>query len=261
MYAPHYALLRYLAALLPFIAVGILVRVVRSRLRRLAERNIISEQLIARAISLLSLLSLIVAALVSLYIITGVHEALYAAILAALVVTVPAIPLLTNAYSYYVILAERVVAPGEQVLIGDSVKATVYSISLFTTILRTSRGETIIMPNKRLLEEIVRKEPMDRSVIELEITVHGIRGNHVEETREKLEDVAARLRRTLSEFKGRIKGLEVQATLKSVEGDSATYLVTLYMLTTGVRMLTGLVTRLMAALAEYNPDVRIKRLG
>ncbi len=259
--APHYDVLRYIAALIPFLVAALLIRVVRVRLNRLAERNIISEQLVARAVSLVSLLSLVIASLVTLYMLTGVHEALYAALLAALVAAIPAAPILANAYSYYIILSERVLAPGEQVIIGDSVRATVYSISLFTTTLKTMTGETLVIPNRKLLEEVVRKEPMDRSVVELEVRVHGVRGSTVDETRERLEDIAARLRRVLSEFKGGIKGLEVQATLKSVEGDTATYIVTFYMLTTGVRMLTSLVSRLMAALSEYNPDVRIRRLG
>ncbi|AEM39795.1 MscS Mechanosensitive ion channel [Pyrolobus fumarii 1A] len=256
----HTDVLRVFIALIPFAIAALILHFMKSRLGRLVERNILSRTLLSRLHSLAALVAYCIAALIALYTLTGAHEALYAAIALGLASIAPAIPILTNIYAYYVIMTEHIVAPGEMIILENGVRGTVHSVSLFSTILRTGRGEYITIPNKLLLEHIVRKEPMDRSVVELEVKLHGIRGRDASDTTERLEAVSNTLRRTLSEYRAAIRGLEASVALEALEGDTAVYRVTVYMVAASAKMLAGLVSRIITSLADYNPDVRIRSL-
>ncbi len=254
----HTDIIPMVIAVVPFVAAAALLQSIRRRLDRLAERNIISKPMAERILGFLSIVSYGIAALLAAYILTGLHEALYAAIIVGALAALPAIPILNNMYAYYVIATERIVSPGDYVTISGF-SGTVHSVSLFTTTLRTKRGEQITIPNRLFLERIVAKEPMDRTVVELEVTLHGIRGRDAKTTMERLEDAAARLRKLLAEYKGSIKSLESRVTLESLEGDRAVFKLSFYMVAAGGKMMTGLVSAILSALAEYNPDIRIKR--
>ncbi len=254
----HTDIIPVILAVIPFAVAALFVQSLRRRMERLAERNIVSKPMAERVVSFAALIAYTVAALTAAFILTGLHEALYAAIIASALAALPAIQLLYNMYAYYIISTERIVAPGERINIAGYT-GTVYSVSLFTTTLRTKTGEQVILPNKLLLENIIAKEPMDRTVVELEVVLHGIRSRDPQQTMKNLEEVATRLRKILAEYKGAIKSLETRVTLESLEGDKAVFKLSFYVVAAGSKMLSGLVSAILSSLAEYSPDIRIKR--
>ena len=247
--------LPYLLALIPFAVAAAVLKMLKSRVfEPVGAARGAGGPSLQRLYGIVSVAAYTSAAFVALYMVTGVHEALYAALLAGIIAAAPLVPFLTDAYAYIVLVRSGVVAPGERIEV-DGVKGTVHSMGLFATVVRTEHGEYVTIPNRILAERIVTKRPMDRSVVDLVIRLRGVRGAGGVT---RLEEAVARLRRLFAEFKAGIRGLESTLLLESVEGDSAVLRARVYLVNVSATVLSSLVSRIITSLAEYQPDVRVE---
>ncbi len=247
--------LPYLLALIPFAVAAIALKLLRSKVfEPLGTARGASGPSLQRLYGIISISAYTTAAFVALYMLTGVHEALYAALITGVLTTAPVIPFLTDAYAYIVLVRSGVVAPGERIEV-DGVRGTVHSVGLFATTIRTEHGEYVTIPNRLLAERIVAKKPMDRSLVDIVVRLRGVRGAGGVT---RLEEAVTRLRRLFAEFKAGIRGLEATLMLESVEGDTATLRARVYLVSISATVLSSLVSRIITSLAEYQPDVRIE---
>ncbi len=243
--------LPYLVALIPFAVAAIILRILRSHVFETPVRGA-SAPALMKLYSYISIAAYSLAAMIAIYMVTGAPEALYAAIAAGLVLAAPIVPLLLNAYSYIVLMRSGVVAPGERIEV-DGVKGSVHSVGLFATTIRTEAGDIIVIPNRILAERIVAKKPVDRRRLDVYVRLHG-----VQRRPGALDELIMRVRKTLSEFKAGIRGLETVTMVTGFEGDTVTLLIRVYTVSISAVTVSALISRIISALDAYKPDVRIE---
>ena len=243
--------LPYLAALIPFAIAAVILRILRSHVFETPVRGA-SAPALMKLYSYISIAAYSLAAMIAVYMLTGAPEALYAAIAAGLILAAPVVPLLLNAYSYVVLTRSGVIAPGERIEI-NGIKGSVHSVGLFATIIRTETGDIIVVPNKILTERIIAKKPVDRRRLEVYVRLHGVARRPG-----ALDELIMRVRKTLSEFKAGIRGLETTIMIVGFEDDTVTLLIRVYTVSVSAVTVSALISRIISALDEYKPDVRIE---
>ena len=244
-------ILPYLEALIPFAIAAITLKLLKAQVFETSIKGATAPSML-KLYNYISILAYTLASLIALYMVTGVHEALYAAIAIGLVAAAPLAHLLLNAYYYVVLLRTGVIAPGERIEV-DGVKGSVHSIGLYATIVRTEGGELVAIPNHLLAEKIISKKPIDRRRIDVHVRLHNI-----PRTPTAIDEALMKLRKTISEFKAGIRGLETTILITGFEGDTLTALIRVYTVGVSAATISTLISRIITSLSAYKPDVRIE---
>ena len=244
-----------LAGLIVPVVVLLLLGVASSKLKRMAEREIIPPSSLQELKKLLATVALVFIVLAELYIFT-LHVAFLVLILALLaVVAALSWKALSLLFAYYVVTLSKHIMPGEYVEV-DGIKGKVRSVGLFHTTIRTDEDDIVTIPNSRLLECNVRYVGSERTlVLRLHVDIESL---------DSLEDIEEKVHSALTErFRHASRTGEYELYLESIESRKATFMLKARYLGLQERepVLNSLLKALIEELGEYTPKIEVVRAG
>ncbi len=235
-------------------------------LRRLASARAIEPGVVERLYRFTALAAWTLTLSIVLYIFTGATAAWAAALLIVVVIVFANIENIVSFFSYYVLLAERLIRPGDYVQVPGYGEGVVREIRFLYTVIEDQTGVRLV-PNKELVRKGFRV--VDEVVpARLRVTVKGVRGaDEVEEVRRRIESVAELRGGEVAAIRHPLHGGPgtARAYLARLGSDYAEYLVEIPVPrpSAGPKRLGVLVYPIATALQEmgYTYEIRIESGG
>jgi small-conductance mechanosensitive channel len=208
------------------ILVYAILRLYYGILRRLSSARAVEPGVVERLYRFTSLAAWTLTVAIILYIFTGATAAWAAALLIVVVILFANLEPLISFFSYYVLLAERLVRPGDYIQVTGYGEGVVREIRYLYTVLEDRTGVRLI-PNRELVRRGFRV--VDEVVpARLRVRVHGVKSTEeVEEVRRRIESVAELRGSEVAAIRHPIHGGpgSARAYLVSVGSDYAEYIV------------------------------------
>lgn len=239
------------------------LRLYRGILRRLSGARAVEPGVVERLYRFTSLAVWTIVLSIVVYVLTGATAAWASAILIVFVILLANIDNLVNFFSYYVLLAERLVRPGDYVEVPGYGGGLVREIRYLHTVVEQATGVRLI-PNRELLRRGFRvvDEVVPARII---VRVSGIGSpDEVERVRRRIESVAELRGGEVAAITHPLHGGPgtARAFVSSVASDHAEYIVEIPVPrpSAGPRRLGVLVYPIAAALQEmgYSYEIRIQ---
>jgi small-conductance mechanosensitive channel len=238
----------------------LILRLYYSILKRLAGIRALEPDAVERLYRFTSLAAWTIALSIIVYIITGATAAWATALMIIAVIIAANAENIVNMFSYYAILAQRLVRPGDFIEVEGLASGRVREVRYLHTVIEGDGGVYFI-PNRELIRRGFRV--MDEiTPARILVTVKGLRGpEEVEEVRRKIESVAEMRSGEIAAIRHPLHGpTGARAYVRGLSSDKAEYLVELHIPrpTAGPRRLGSLLYPIAAALQEAGYEFEIK---
>jgi len=245
----HPLMAQIIYSALAFIIGVAVLKTVNNMLKKMVQRNIISQSAYVRIHNVLSIViySLILIIIISLF--TANIYLVLAIIGFLLILAYSAKGLYTNIISYYAILLGRIIVIGDMIKIGDVIGKVRNIGALYTEIL-TSDGSIVKIPNSLFLEQLLKIFP-ELSIVKILVHV---------EAPFTIEDVEDKIMKAVSSYKGIVK-ISPNIKVHKLTSSAAEFEVTVY--TTSPekveQVFSDIAKELLRELGEYKVEiVRLK---
>ncbi len=245
--------LRILYALITIIVFVIAERLIRRYLGRLVQKNIIAQSVASRVASIIDIILYLLLVVTVLFEITMVKELIWLIVGVILILMASLWPLLENIQSYFALLTSRSVNPGKIITV-DGTTGKVLEMNPIYTIVRTTGGDLVYIPNRKLLTE--------QHTIEHEYELHTLHlivknlndPNEIDLVEDRIKNVLA------TKFRLGVKGIEPRIQLVRVSRNHAEYRISYAVIGTEVKFthVSHLVKLLLDELREFDVEIRVK---
>ncbi len=236
----------------------IILRIVKYVLAKLAASRVIPETLVEQIYKPLSSLAYIILAFIILYMAFKLPEIIYLIIVFVAVMLLASLYTLMDIISYYVILWENKLRPGDTIELPSlGARGVVEALTFTSVIIRRRDGTRIHIPNRILLSSPLRiLTPIENRVL-LEIEVSLPKG--AKPARERLEDIEAKLRELLVEERLASRPQNVVIQLREMEPTRAVLLLEAPLpgMEPRSRQLNLLFERIAEELEVYSPRITL----
>ena len=241
----HPLMAQIIYSALAFIIGVAVLKTVNNMLKKMVQRNIISQSAYVRIHNVLSIViySLILLIIISLF--TANIYLVLAIIGFLLILAYSAKSLYTNIISYYAILLGRIIVIGDMIKIGDVI-GKVRNIGALYTEIKTRDGSIVKIPNSLFLEQLLK---IYSELFAVKILVHV-------EAPFTIEDIEDKIMKAISSYKGIVK-ISPDIRVHKLTGSAAEFEVTVY--TTSPekveQVFSDIAKELLRELGEYMVEI------
>jgi len=256
----HPVIAKTFYSLIVAVTTYLVLRLYYNILRRLADIRVLEPDAVERLYRFTSLTAWTIALSVIAYIITGATAAWATALLIIVMIVAANAENIVNMFSYYAILAQRLVRPGDFIEVEGLASGRVREVRYLHTVVEGDDGVYFI-PNRELIRRGFRV--MDEvTPARIVVTVKGLKGpEEVEEVRRRVESVVEMRSGEIATIRHPLHGpTGARVYVRGLSSDRAEYLVELHIPrpAPGHRRLGSLLYPIAATLQEAGYEFEIK---
>jgi len=242
----------FLDSIVTLIIAVIVVKTVEYITTRMARRNILTQSIAERINRITSLTIYSLTLILILFFITGAREIIYLVLIFAVIFMIYSWYPMINVMSYYAIMLSRYLSVGDPVEI-EGIFGKIRDINKLSTVVKTSTGDIVVVPNYKVMVHTLRKRTETRQVrLVMRVRNYGD-VSKLEELEKKVRSIIA------TRFRHGVRMSEPMISLTSLSRDEATYLVGVAIVgyEPRLRPVSELAKLLAASLGEYDVEFHI----
>jgi small-conductance mechanosensitive channel len=241
-----------LDSIITLIMAVVIVKAVSYITTRMARRNIITQSVADRINRITSLTLYSLALVLILFFVTGAKEIIYLIMVLAIVFMIYSWYPMINVMSYYAIMLSRHISVGDPVEVGGFF-VKVRDITKLSTIIKTSSGDVVSIPNYRILVEVIRRRAESRQASLLVLVRNYGDASKLDELEKKIRNII------VTRFRQGLRMMEPSINLVRLSRNEACFMVSIALVGYEARLrpLSELAKLLALSLDEYDVEVRV----